>query len=194
MSLADVQLGLRTGGAYAEQAVGIERADVRPGDPAGHFGGLIKTPLPQALRVQWHGHQQIAGRQVGMPGQGLTQPAGDGQLMTILQRLNDAVDGKFIAKKTEGAVEMRRMALAVAAGSALRCWLGALQANTGRKSGQLRCAGWAQQGAAGVFATQQTTAGEKVIEQLRQERGRQRETCMESRGKIDSQAAAFDNS
>ena len=82
--------------------------------------------------------------------------------MAVLERLDQAVNGEFVAEQREGAVKGRRLLEAGAAAFAVRGRFAALRAARGRQRRQVGGAGGAEQAGAAVGAAQQATAGQQA--------------------------------
>ena len=82
--------------------------------------------------------------------------------MTILERLNQAVDRKFVAKKRNRPREGRRILEAGATAFAQCCFLAALRAKGGGELREIGSACRAQQAGGVVGGTQQATARQRV--------------------------------
>ena len=66
-------------------------------DNGSDFHRLVEAAFAQTFCMQWHGNDQIDGG-VDMFGKAVPQPMANGQLMAVLEGLNDAVNRKFVAK------------------------------------------------------------------------------------------------
>ena len=156
------QVGLRRCRTGAGQEDRVDREAQRPGDGSGNLERLVEAARPQARRVQRQRQDEIVVRRnehLTEPG---AEPGGQWQLMAILERLDQAVDREFVAKKGHRPREGGWILEAGAAALAERRPVAALRAQRRRELRQVARACRAQQAAAAVGGAQRTTAGQQM--------------------------------
>jgi hypothetical protein len=109
--------------------------------------------------VEGQGNDAIQSGAVDSGRQLLGAPIGNGQLVSVFQGVNNAVERKIVGEGSDGPVEMGRIFQAGAATLAVRGLVGAKRAARRGKRGQIGAAVEAKQVIRAVGATQQATAG-----------------------------------
>ena len=150
--LLEGKLGLRWGGALADQDFAVNR-DIEPFfQGAGEFERLIEAPFAQTRGVQWHGNNSVyllnSAAFFRLPpeffGEIVAKPVSQQELMTVFHGLNQAVNREVIGKKGSHVAVSRR---SVQAGAAAFPVGGAAEADRAvepGQSGQIGLAGRAQ--------------------------------------------------
>ncbi len=131
-------------------------------DGAGDLGRLVEAAFAQAIRVQGQRQQQVVAGGGDDPGEAFAEPGGERQLVAVLERLDQAVDGEFVAEQRERAGKGGRVLEAGAAALAVRGRLAALRAARGRQRRQVGGAGGTEEGGAAVATAQQATARQQA--------------------------------
>lgn len=102
------QIGLPWGWPVTPYAAAVDgQIEVISDDP-GNFHRLVEAAFAQAVRVQGQRDDELMLSRDPL-GQSAAQPVGDGQLMAVLERVNDAVNREIITKSGNRPVEVRRL-------------------------------------------------------------------------------------
>lgn len=125
------QIGLPRSRPVTKKTATVNRQIEAISNDSGNFRRLIETAFAQAIRVQGQRDDKlmVSNDPLGQP---TAQPAGDGQLMTVFERVNDAVNREVITKSGNRSIEVWCILQAGATAFAMRRLDTALRAAGGR--------------------------------------------------------------
>ena len=154
VTLLEGQIGLSRRRPVTKKTAAVNRQIEAISNDLGNFRRLIETAFAQAIRVQGQRDDELVLSNDPL-GQTATQPAGDGQLMTVFERVNDTVNREIITKSGKRSIEVWCILQAGATAFAMRRLDTALQAAGGRERREVGRAVRAEQAILAIGATEQ---------------------------------------
>lgn len=141
LAFLEGQFRLGTGFPLASQAAEVERQGEGLPQGAGDFGRLVETPLLQTEAMQGQGYESVELPVGDAGGQCLAEPVGEGELVAVLEGMDQTVEGKVVDVEGSRIVEGWRMGQATPAALAMGGWFGTLRATVCREARQVGYAG-----------------------------------------------------
>lgn len=131
------QFGLRRRGPIANDKVAFDRNVHKLAQGFCNFGGLVETALAQPVSMQWHGNDGVAAFAGPDLGQPPTAPIGNGQAVSVLECMDDAINRKIVAIQGDTPFKEWRFAQTGPAALAMRRLIGANGASRSRQTWQI---------------------------------------------------------
>ena len=135
----------------------IELISDNPGD----FRRLIETAFAQTVGVQRKRDDELIVR-LQSRRKLVAQPAGNSQLMTVFEGVNDAINRKIITKSSNRPIKMRRILHAGTTTFPMSCLFATLRTTGRRQCREVDSALGAQQAALTIGATQQAAFWQQI--------------------------------
>jgi hypothetical protein len=154
-SFAPRQISLSNGVTDPAATAKVDRRLPRPGDRTCQLERLVKASFPKAQRVQGQGDDQVRPGTCAQQRKLSTKVTCESQAMPILERLNQFVNWKAIAKGGEGRIVMWWRGETSTTDFALWCRQGASWTALRRQLRQVVLTGLAEETGAAFCTTQQ---------------------------------------